>query len=422
MDWMRCNKSTLTADRTFRLTDTHASIGLIPNEILSNIFEHACLSGALEDEKLSSPVVLSAVCSRWRQIIWDTPILWTSIGPIPPNRPVRRSDVEHLELCLRNSRAHSVSLRLRLDGLPPKRKETKDLLRIAFGDDANASKIRSLSLSPTNSPATWDSIVTALSRSYLPELDSVFFAGRKAPRMLELRLTMPTSLFLYAPNIRAVSFIGYCLHHQPFFDRIMFLSLRRIPIDDCLRLLVECPALKEYSCFQAKPASDSGPSGQGISTKHHLETFEFDSDLPASWGAHLFARFRLPNVRSLSWGTLTPLVREWQDMTWGPFFSSMRSVSSFEYRRYHSEGELIRILWCLGPSVREIKLRSSPGSWESVITALILSERRVPGTYPRALRPVRFCLPVSHPIFNRNVEHIKESLRGLGFDAQFERL
>ncbi|KIM38241.1 hypothetical protein M413DRAFT_248588 [Hebeloma cylindrosporum] len=49
----------------------------IPPEVLSNIFHFFISSGSELDP--SSPLILGAICGRWRAIAWATPSLWTSI-------------------------------------------------------------------------------------------------------------------------------------------------------------------------------------------------------------------------------------------------------------------------------------------------------------------------------------------------------
>jgi hypothetical protein len=65
-----------------QLNDLQSSDRSVPNELLSAIFIKACQDPFSE----ISPLVLGAVCSRWRRIAWDTPSLWSAVGPIPHHR------------------------------------------------------------------------------------------------------------------------------------------------------------------------------------------------------------------------------------------------------------------------------------------------------------------------------------------------
>ncbi|KAF9446247.1 hypothetical protein P691DRAFT_674016, partial [Macrolepiota fuliginosa MF-IS2] len=51
-----------------QLNDFRAATRVVPPEILSEIFVIA-----------ATPLRLGAVCSRWREVAWDTPELWTTI-------------------------------------------------------------------------------------------------------------------------------------------------------------------------------------------------------------------------------------------------------------------------------------------------------------------------------------------------------
>jgi len=63
---------------------THDIISRIPQEIVSEIFQH-CKGNQFEDESLfhdpetKEIMKLGTVCQRWRQIAWSTPHLWTEI-------------------------------------------------------------------------------------------------------------------------------------------------------------------------------------------------------------------------------------------------------------------------------------------------------------------------------------------------------
>jgi len=53
----------------------------IPPEVLSNIFQFFVSSDSDSEQcKPHSPLILGAICGRWRTIAWSTPRLWDSIS------------------------------------------------------------------------------------------------------------------------------------------------------------------------------------------------------------------------------------------------------------------------------------------------------------------------------------------------------
>uniref|UniRef100_A0A0W0FY09 F-box domain-containing protein n=1 Tax=Moniliophthora roreri TaxID=221103 RepID=A0A0W0FY09_MONRR len=67
-----------------RMMDKYRSllspIHRVPPEVLKNIFEYSCRINHLNMGSLPPAMTLSAVCGRWRELVLNTPSLWSSIS------------------------------------------------------------------------------------------------------------------------------------------------------------------------------------------------------------------------------------------------------------------------------------------------------------------------------------------------------
>ncbi|ESK91759.1 hypothetical protein Moror_10588 [Moniliophthora roreri MCA 2997] len=56
-----------------------APVHRMPPEILSNIFQYFCEESEIPHSSPAPPVLLSAICGRWREIVLTTPCLWSTV-------------------------------------------------------------------------------------------------------------------------------------------------------------------------------------------------------------------------------------------------------------------------------------------------------------------------------------------------------
>lgn len=397
-----------------RLNDLQSSDNIFPNEIMSAIFVQACLPNGQDDKLVSSPFVLGAVCSRWRQIMWNEPSLWTSVGPIPPNRPVRSSDVVRLRLHFQNAGTRPISLNLRLDCLPPRQRNTRDLLRTVFGE--NSARIRNLTFSPTNLDKTWSMVIGAISRSHFPNLSTFSLVGRRA-RYSPIHPRLLPTLFDTATQIRTLSFRGYTLpnREEPFWARVTVLQLTKLPIDQCIRLLPWCLSLVEYYCSQ------STGSGATImcapETLHNLEVFDVDWCLPHRWRYGLFTRLRFPNLKCFRWYTYDSPIQDIRSNLWGPFFGTMSSLVELTYGpSQYNQFDLQDILPFIGSSIRIVHLPYPPDDWSLISTALTCL-----GGPPGTLKTLELRLPCKYIILRPQLQYQASELCRMGLDLKLSQ-
>ncbi|KDQ62756.1 hypothetical protein JAAARDRAFT_149868, partial [Jaapia argillacea MUCL 33604] len=76
-------KRDLTQSRCTKILSLLAPIRRLPPEILSKIFAHALHPGFVHPLRNCLPVLLTHVCSYWRQIALSTSALWASLVVSP---------------------------------------------------------------------------------------------------------------------------------------------------------------------------------------------------------------------------------------------------------------------------------------------------------------------------------------------------
>lgn len=398
-----------------KLNNLQSSDNIFPNEIMSAIFEQACLPDTQDDKPASRLLVLGAVCSRWRQIIWNEPSFWTSVGPIPPHRPIRPYDVVQLQLHLQNAKTQPISLDLRLDCLPPKHPNTRDLLRVVFVE--NSARIRSLTFSPTNSGKIRSMIFDAINHSHLPNLSTISFAARKTPSFSSLHKILP-SLFNTAAHIQTLSFNGYALpdSNGSFWGHITVLQLTNIPLDQCMRALRWCSNLVEYHSSQPKLAEAgvrlvAGPPAILV----NLEVFDVHGYLSHRWRSYLFTYFRFPNLKYFGWDSRQSLAEGIPSDLLRLFFGAMKSLTKLRYSgSLYGQFGLQDILQHMGSSIQIIHIPYPPCDWSLILTALVLLKGS-PGT----LKTLELRLPHNYMMFDPEPQRqASEVLREVGLDLK----
>ncbi|EKM82193.1 hypothetical protein AGABI1DRAFT_126533 [Agaricus bisporus var. burnettii JB137-S8] len=341
-----------------QLNDLQSSDSIFPDEILSAIFVKACK----RPDKPVSPVVLGAVCSRWRRIAWGMPSLWSSLGPIPPCRPIRHVDVEILNLYFQNTAQHPIDLDLRLDCLPPKRRDSREFLYVIFVE--NPSKVQKLTFSTSNSIATFNMVERAIKFSNLPCLSTISFVARKIGHNIRPTPLLP-NLFRSAINVRTLSFDSYQLSYMwaISWSSITVLRLRNIAIDQCIHILSICSKMVEFHCSLPGPAPDGfRPPSLPVKELKNLEIFDVNLDRAkyidgylvnanSQWVSCLLAHFRFPNLKHMGWGEIST-----SPDTYASFLGVMQSLITFKCTSFHRSCHIGRILQLLSSTVRRVDL------------------------------------------------------------------
>lgn len=283
---------------------------ILPPETLTTIFECAI-------HERDHPVYsLSAVCFRWRQVIWTSPSLWTSLF-LNSTQP---GVWEHFDLHCRNAKDASLAICLSTHhGFKAPLNGVLQLLTAVLTKCTD--KVQSLDLGPIDK-TVWECI-------------SSYAISADFPRLETLKLNFKRSfdamfgevLFYRSPRLRKVE-IGEALpgieYHLPF-QQLTSLVLKKPNPAHALSLLAHCPNLVNFRSEGVSTCGMGGTSSLLMQTPiilRDLQSFRWDSgECPA--GATFISDIHLPSVHQLCW--LGPLdlatIRIWK-----PFFSNMSTV------------------------------------------------------------------------------------------------
>lgn len=346
-----------------RLNEITPATRVLPPETLALVFHHASEHVPLTLELFPnkkpprvSPVLLGAVCSHWRQVAWSTPALWTYIDPVPIRRNAQHSDASLLRLYFTNARALPVAIQIKLDRLSSSPSTaSEDILRAVFTE--NSRNIRILMCTSKSSlRQRWAMLVPKLAQAHFENLERLEINLRGAPLS-----RYDTAMFVNAPKLSRVTFAGYHLTHETFWEQITVLDLSSLPINQCLETLIRCSNLVDFRVSTPRQSNKSVELAMhtlSAVTLEHLEKFEWVGAL-AEWDVFLYTHVRLPNLRHLALGNSQPLSRvltDGDDPTsdaheprttdpelWKTFFRHVKNLAVLECTVFHSTQEWLDI-------------------------------------------------------------------------------
>ncbi|KAF7783375.1 hypothetical protein Agabi119p4_1399 [Agaricus bisporus var. burnettii] len=364
-----------------RLNHIQPTTRTLPPETLALIFHHALHA------RQTTPLLLGAVCSHWHAVAWSTPLLWTTIDPLPIRRNAQPSDAALLRLYFRNARALPVSLHIKLDRLSSSPSAaSEDILRAVFSE--NSVSIGALVCTSKSSlRQRWAMLAPKLARSPFPNLKRLEINLRGAPLS-----RFDTPMFTYAPRLSTVLFSGYHLPHDHFCDQITVLDLSSLPVSQCLESLVRCPNLVDFRCTSPRPSHKPVDS---VMSKHrppytfpHLQKFEWIGSL-SDWDIFLYTYINLPHLQHLILGhshplsrpldpTLppsTPNIQTTDPGLWKSFFKRMKSLHTLELTVFHSAEEWLEVFDILSSTLSTVTFTAYRDADEIVhlLRALTLS-------------------------------------------------
>ncbi|KAF9443241.1 hypothetical protein P691DRAFT_764466 [Macrolepiota fuliginosa MF-IS2] len=309
---------------------------LLPSEVLSLIFQYACLPIDFARRKLNSaprdaeysavivtpsqdmsnaevngpyvPIRLASVSLYWRRIACATSQIWTTIV-IEVRERTAKSHASLLRLYLQNTGVHPFGVELDfrreqkhhwtlLENFPPPKSTLVDALQpianVLFNPE-NAAKITTLRLIAP--PHEWLAPMSRLFSS-LEELSLgwPFQFCAKPPSDLD-GLTIDDASFPTLQRLQIYNLPQFTCDTLTHLTRI---DLTYLPLPMCLDTLVQCPFLEE--CHIHFP--NNGQSNRIVSSELIvLERLEYLDWACNEWGAAAVAmqRIRAPALRRLRW-------------------------------------------------------------------------------------------------------------------------
>lgn len=342
-----------------RLNDIQSSARVLPPETLSIIFQHACASSNAPSPieyrrqiNVSPLIRFGAVCSLWRQTVWSTPALWTTIIADVCLKTAK-SNVAILDICFRNVGTLPLSLDLCF--------LEEDLL--SWGDTPipiqpitdlvfnreNAEKVRSLRLQ--DPPRGW---IRLLSNGGFENLE-VFQLKGVTSAVNGLNITLPN-----LPGVHRLS-VGDMWHNItiPSADTITTLDLPNTSIGVGVGIFIQCTNLIECHFHVDNP--DFTIEGAAINspvTFSRLTRLTWPFSVGRS-NESLFRHIRLPVLQQLRLSC--PLRDSFPPATLDAlqgFLSRLPStLSVLELDRWSCPGDNIRRLFMQLPSsIKELSL------------------------------------------------------------------
>ncbi|KXN88405.1 hypothetical protein AN958_07387 [Leucoagaricus sp. SymC.cos] len=217
-----------------------------------------------------------------------------------------------------------------------------------------------------------------LSHARFPNLERLEINLRGAPLS-----RYDSAMFVHAPSLTRVSFTGYHLPHETFWEQMTVLELNALPVSQCLETLAKCSSLVEFRCTSPRQSHRSveiAIHAADIVTLEHLVRFEWIGAF-ADWDVFLYQNVRLPNLRHLVLGNSHPLSRP-LDQTpgdqqqpqrtttdpdlWKGFLRNIKSLDVLECSVFHSAQEWLDIFDIVGHSLHTLKITAFRDAEETV--------------------------------------------------------
>ncbi|KAK7054818.1 hypothetical protein VNI00_003281 [Paramarasmius palmivorus] len=197
----------------------------LPAEILSFIFEILCEENALTPDFAPLPLTLSAVCSRWRQIVVSSPTLWSSLEVNASSWKDESMLARTVQMFMDRSRTKPLKIRLQCYHYPRERAIVDPSLRILVTDSSR-----------------WLVMDFSFHTSFAPDWD----------------ITKPEDLFEEAPALRSAA--CECVAEVPElpFEQLTRLTVAFTGESIAGPILQRCQALKQLEISYVQEEDDIG--------------------------------------------------------------------------------------------------------------------------------------------------------------------
>lgn len=274
---------TVKSRRLRHLNAISSSTRNVPNEILTLIFRSVCSSAPTTETGHAThgcpQITLGAVSSHWRNVVRNVPELWGTFSV-----KISRENLQN----------------------------TLPLLRTYL--DNNRTSFDAVHLGFASSTQYWSG------ENLMQSLKDILLSGDNAPIIRAIDLELPPhdwlpvilncrsikALTLYAPDLTGL--------HPWSQSSLTTLHLKQVPVNTCFDVLLECPALRRFSCTKpSRATSDCVRPNQHHSRERAFSHLEYLSWYPANqhlWNDNLLEHYHFPAVRRLTW-TLLPGKYHW---------------------------------------------------------------------------------------------------------------
>ncbi|KAL0576301.1 AAA ATPase [Marasmius crinis-equi] len=295
------------------------AINKVPPEVLTEIFKTACFPSNILNSLPFEPVIitLSAICSRWRQLIWGTPSLWAVLevdfriwGP---------SMVGRIQTFLERSGTAPLRLQITFGRSSQAYKEALDLLI------SSSERWTSLSLIITHRlPSAFPSIRGRLDALEKLKLSYVVFSSAQLKSSTQFK-TLFADVFSVAPSLHSLEVEQQAggrdctLPHAslPWGD-LKVLILRQIRVEEDLLALSMCPNADQVEVdYSRRHVSTSASLPESfVPMAIVTNTTQFSANpATAEDVVELFSRCRFPMLHHLDLAKCTKTRTDLWDIT-----------------------------------------------------------------------------------------------------------
>ncbi|KAF5361845.1 hypothetical protein D9756_002073 [Leucocoprinus leucothites] len=280
------------------------------------------------------PLILGAVCSRWRKVAWSTPELWTTFA-LEVSETKFNSQVSLLRLYLTNSGSLPTSLEVNAW------RRWRQYLSYTVNSISLTSVALEMGLAPLANLLfnEFSTKIEALRLAGTPPVWLGYILQGKVPQLRDLRfhcshMTEDTINFLQE---------GGALSFQSSFPSITILHLQNIHLDLCIKILCYIPCLVEFHCYwSAIDLWSPEPLSGWDSAIPFREPFSLPSLKSFGWTVfdgvaannNLLLNIRLPSLKEVQWTWDSDVGETWNEDSAAvlAFFSSLpETVHSLSY-------------------------------------------------------------------------------------------
>ena len=256
----------------------------IPPEILAEIFQIACQPVDNGHRQAVTPLFLGSICRLWRDIVWSTPLLWSTIL-LRVSRKQPGAQVQLLADWLLNARSAPLSIKLIAD-------DENEYVVCAF------QAIMRVLVARSDYWLTFDSFLPPqchhiFKNINFPMLTSV---SLHPPKISISTFSTPPDMFLTAPKLLNVDLSGYHFASMVLpWEQVRRFKTQLLTVTESLNILRQSPNLQECQ-LEYVYSSDSFIT-KTIMFHAHLK--HFDVMLLKAASVSLFDSITLPSLSHL---------------------------------------------------------------------------------------------------------------------------
>ncbi|TFK36661.1 hypothetical protein BDQ12DRAFT_713938 [Crucibulum laeve] len=297
----------------------------IPTEVLAEVFVHCITNERFISPSLTSPpLLLTSICSTWRNIALTTPGLWASIL-VDVSGHCYSPPISVVKTWVERSGSSPLTFRITENGgsIPTERGTQSPLSAVLDIFIPHHSRWRNIHLIYKDYFTVQTGFMTLPEDASFPCLESVYL--ERGYWMEQRDVDRITTMILSAPRLRNVSWISqkpYSSLVFPWTQLVHFNLGHIIPMREGLHILSSCPHLKSLELILILPVGPPPPPNRNETTVGSVTHYNLERLVLHTAGSlgKLFDKLTLPHLKHLSLDAIngifpTPPPQQY-DMSW----------------------------------------------------------------------------------------------------------